>query len=137
MKFLKSKNIFESEKLIKLEISNEDLIEMLENINEILIPYRDTNDFSLSIFDFNSNELVKIHGDVRECLENIENIYYLYWRFLIINITPWTSKVEMDYVGLKSDTEEILERLNQEYGNIFDVGNFVNQIFSQPIKIIN
>ncbi len=122
-----------------------DLISMLENINDILEPYRDDHDILLGLMKPGTRSYAKISNNVKLSLDLTRTSDLFTYNFhseVIIAImfkiewvvNPSSSPTQYSYSYTKP-MGEIFDRLNLEYSNMFEIDHA--RIISIPIKYKN
>jgi hypothetical protein len=119
-----------------VEVSNLELIEMLKNINDILIPYRDDSEYIVRIANVNINHTRRTQGEIDSNIvvisddveKSLECSSFYDWKDTPIS-------VEIIFERLNDDTfNEILDRLNEEYSKIFL--KFFGSIISYNLELV-
>ncbi len=137
MKFLKSPLAINRERDISTRLKESEFISMLENINDILTPYRDECKIDLSIANpSNVGYSTKISDNVQDSLIHTP---ISYWGNISIEI--FINKMGLEEGRSEEIIDEIRNRLNREYDDTFiSLGNkhgLIDKIYNWPsIKIV-
>jgi len=119
-----------------VEVSNLELIEMLKNINDILIPYRDDGEYIVRIANVNVNHTRRTQGEIdsnivvisNDVEKSLECSSFYDWKETPIS-------VEVIFGRLNDKIfNEILDRLNEEYPKIFL--KFFDSIISYNLELV-
>ncbi len=119
-----------------VEVSNLELIEMLKNINDILIPYRDDGEYIVRIANVNVNHTRRTQGEIdsnivvisNDVEKSLECSSFYDWKDTPISVEIIFERLNEEILN------EILDRLNEEYSKIFL--KFFGSIISYNLELV-